>query len=427
MKIDLNICRKLYDEFNAGKHTYKKMLDYYNGKTDAFNNYKLTDRSNLKCKNNHIRFFVEEEVAYSVGTPVTYVDRGNNGDIINKIGNNISDDCLDVELDRKLKIFGKSYELHYIKDGEFKCKVIDPTSGIGYINTEGDVELFLYFYKKMLDDKTYIDIIDDNFIYHCDETFTQVEEATPHYFGKCPVGICCLDGDIHDTLYNILKEKQDIYETILSTWGNEIEDTRLAYLSITGADIDEETAKKMKKMGILQTKDANAKIGYVIKNIPSDFIKTYRDIIEDEMYKEALHVKNTVAVQSNTSGQMLATRLNCLRVKLTVQQKCLKKCIKTRLRDLCAYLNVLEGCNYNYKDIDINFTLNIPNNDIETAQIASQLNGKLSTRTILERLSFVPNGEEEFKRMLEEQKIIQESFNETVNLDEVGDEADEIN
>lgn len=424
MDLDINLCRKLYDEFNKRKITYRKMLDYYNGNTDSFRDYKITDRSNLKCKNNHIRFFVDEEVAYSVGSPVTYVDKGENDNIVSKLEKTIDDDCLDVELDRTLKIFGEAYELHYLKDGEFKCKVISPNVSIGYVNTEGEVELFLYFYKKMLDDKTYIDIIDDRYIYHYDESFMQVQDSTPHYFGKCPVGIAKFEGGVNDTLFNILKEKQDIYETILSTWGNEIEDTRLAYLSITGADIDEETAKDMKQMGIIQTKDPNAKIGYIVKNIPSDFIKNYRDIIEDEMYKEALHVKNTVAVQSNTSGQMLATRLNCLRVKLTVQQKCLKKCIKTRLRDICTYLNITEGGNYNCKDIDVNFTLNIPSNDIETAQIASQLNGKLSIRTALERLSFITNGDVEFKRMLEEQKMIQDSIVDTGQVDLDGVDED---
>ena len=54
-------------------------------------------------------------------------------------------------------------------NSEFKIKTISPTNGIAFENEEGQVELFMYFYKKDLDDTKYLDIIDDEFIYHPDE------------------------------------------------------------------------------------------------------------------------------------------------------------------------------------------------------------------------------------------------------------------
>lgn len=406
MKYNKEIALKLKQEFDKRKITYMKMRKYYEGKTDAFEKYPVTDRSNRKVKTNHIKMFIDEEVAYLTGNKLTYSCEDNT-EITNVIEYNLNNinSCLDTDLATNLLIYGTAYELYYLYDEEFKAKVINPLQGIAYRNVEGKAELFLYFYTKELEEnKYYIDCFDDKYIYHFDENFNEIKPPTQHYFGICPVGVAELNNGVSDTIYNDIKDLQDSYESTLSDWSNEIADTRLAYMLITGMTLDEEVAKKMKAMGIIQCQDPNGKIEWLIKNIPSDFIKGYREILEEEMYKVTHHLKNQVAVQSNTSGAMLATRLNCLRIKLTTIHQCLNNCIKTRLRCLFKYLNTLKDTDYDYKKVSIKFTLNLPNNDLEMAQILSQLTGKLSIRTGLSQLSFVTNAEEEYMKMIEEQE-----------------------
>lgn len=406
MKYNREIALRLQQEFDKRKIVYAKMGKYYKGETDAFEQYPITDRSNRKVKTNHIKMFIDEEVAYLTGNKLTYSCE-NDANITNVIEYNLNNinSCLDTDLATTLLTFGTAYELYYLHDEEFKAKVINPLQGIAYRNVEGKAELFLYFYTKELEDnKYYIDCFDDNYIYHFDENFNEIKPPTQHYFGICPVGVAELNNGVSDTIYNDIKDLQDSYESTLSDWSNEIADTRLAYMLITGMTLDEEVAKKMKAMGIIQCQDPNGKIEWLIKNIPSDFIKEYREILEEEMYKVTHHLKNQVAVQSNTSGAMLATRLNCLRIKLTTIHQCLNNCIKTRLRCLFKYLNTLKDTDYDYKKVSIKFTLNLPNNDLEMAQILSQLTGKLSIRTGLSQLSFVTNAEEEYKKMIEEQE-----------------------
>lgn len=418
------IAFKLQEEFNNRKNTYSKMADYYKGKTDAFALYPVTDRSNRKVKTNHIKMFIDEEVAYLTGNKLTYLCEkdANVANVIEYNLNNINS-CLDTDLATTLLTFGTAYELYYLHDGEFKARVVNPLQGIAYKNVEGKVELFLYFYTKELEDnKYYIDCFDDNYIYHFDENLNEIAPATKHYFGICPVGVAELNNGISDTIYNSIKDLQDSYESTLSDWSNEIADTRLAYMLITGMTLDDKDAKEMKSMGIMQCPDPNGKVEWLVKNIPSDFIKTYRETLEDEMYKVTHHLKNQVTIQSNTSGSMLATRLNCLRIKLTSIHQCLTNCIKTRLRCLFTYLNIVEGSDYNYKDVSVKFTLNLPNNDLEMAQILSQLTGKLSIRTGLSQLSFVTNAEEEYKKMMEEQE---QALGE-LDLDVIKDETEQI-
>ena len=426
MEFDLDIAKKIYNEYNSNKTKYQKMYDYYIGNTDVLRNYPTTDRSNRKIVDNFIKAFIDEEVSFMTGVPVTYSSKDDNSDIIDDIEYNLNNVSynIDTELATNLLIFGEAYELYYINEDEFKIKCFNPMNSYAYRDT-GKVQLFMYFYKKELDDtNVYAEVIDDNFIYHMDENFKELEPATPHYFECVPVGVASLPNKYNDTLYNNIKYLQDAYEATMSDWSNEIADTRLAYLYLTGVDIDEDTASKMKQMGIIQSSDSNSKAEWLVKNINSDFIKQYREIIKEDIYRVSQHVDNQVNVQSNTSGVMLATRLNCLRIKITTQNQSMKNCIKTRLKCLFRYLDIAENKVYDYRLIDIKPQLNLPQNDVETAQIISQLNGKLSIQTGLERLSFITNGKAEFEKMLEEQKQMEQ--NSIDSLDDIDTDTDYI-
>ena len=415
MKYNKQIAEKLYSEYNIRLSLAKKQYDYYKGKTDIINNYPVTDRSNRKVNDNYIRTFIEEEVSFMVGQPITYVGEE---EVVRDIYYNLNNinSTLDTELCTNLLIYGEAYELYYIYDNEFKVKELSPINSIAYCDTENKCQLFMYFYHKELDDSIYFDVIDDNYIYHFKDGFIQISEPTEHYFGSVPVSVARLNHGSDDTLYNNIKLLQDAYEYTLSDWSNEISDTRLSYLVLSGISIDDDDAKKMKQMGILQLPEANGKAEWLIKNINSDFVKNYRDIIKEDIYRVANHIDNQEGVQSNTSGTMLITRLNCLRLKIIGQNQCIKSAIRIRLKHLFTYINLIESKAYDYRLVRIEPQLNLPANDIEIAQIMSQLNGKLSIRTGLSKLSFVQDADLEFNKMLEEQKMIDDNLS-SINLD----------
>lgn len=415
MLYNKEIAEKLYEEYNKRLPTARSQYDYYKGNTDIVRTYQKTDRSNRIVNDNFIRTFIEEEVSFMVGQPITYVGDENAVKDIYYNLNNINS-ALDIELCTNLLIYGEAYELYYLNDGEFKVKQLSPLNAIAYCDTENKCQLFMYFYKKELDNDTYFEVIDDKYIYHFKEGFIQVGNPTPHYFGSVPVGVARLNHTIDDTLYNNIKALQDCYEAVMSDYSNEISDTRLAYLVLSGISLDEEDAKKMKQMGIIQLPEANGKAEWLIKNINSDFVRNYRDIVKEDIYRVANHIDNQEGVQSNTSGTMLITRLNCLRLKIIGQNQCLKSAIRTRLKHLFTYLNLTQSTEYDYRLIKIEPQLNLPQNDLEISQIMTQLNGKLSIRTGLSKLSFVQDADLEFKKMLEEQKMIDDNLG-TINLD----------
>lgn len=430
------ILRKAYDEYKSMRSLSEKIRDYYRGQTDAISNYPVTDRCNRKCNSNFMKSFRDEEVSFMVGNPVNYSSyRGNQAEIDDLHRNyNMLSSTLDIDLATEMLTYGVAFEFRYAKINpvtnkrEFKIKLFNSLNAYAYCNEEGEPELFLYVYKKQLDDNNiYLEVIDDMYIYHLKDDFTKVEEREPHFFKHCPVGIAALKDGFYDTLYNVLKDKQDSYSSSISDWINEIGDTRLAYLLLTGCEIDEPTAKQMKKMGIMNVKDPQGHAEWLIKNINSDFIKNCRDVLKEDIYRDSSHIDNQENVQSNTSGVMLQTRMNCLRLKITTQNQCLKDCLKSRVMDLFTFLNITEGKDYDYRDVKIEPQLNLPANDTETADIISKLNGKLSIETGLSKLSFIQDGKAEMKKMLDEQKEINKASIVEMESLPVGGETDEAN
>ena len=162
MLYNQQIAKKLYDEYNKRLTISKSQDNYYKGDTDINRNYAKTDRSNRIVNDNFIRTFIEEEVSFQVGQPITYVaDKEIVNDIIYNL-NNINN-SLDTELCTNLLIYGEAYELYYINNGEFKIKELSPLNSIAYCDTENNCQLFMYFYHKELDDNTYFDVIDDKY------------------------------------------------------------------------------------------------------------------------------------------------------------------------------------------------------------------------------------------------------------------------
>lgn len=418
----------MYQEYTSNLPEYQKAYDYYIGKTDIQETYKITERSNRKVQDNFIKTFVDEEVAFMVGMPITYSSKSSDNETIKTIGN-IMDDfdtCCDIDLATDFLIFGTAYEYYYLNNGVLKTKTYSPLNSIAYIDNNDNVQLFIYFYTEPFDERrqVFMNIVDDKYIYHYDSEFHEREDMqrTSHYFKSVPVGFCKMKNGFQDTIYKTSKSLQDVYEAAMSDWSNEISDTRLAYLLITGMELDDKIAEDIKQKGIIQCSDSNGKAEFITKDIDSEFIKNYRDIIKEDIYRVNHHIDNQMDIQSNTSGTMLATRINCLRIKITKQDKALEYAIRSRLEYINRYLEMSSTGGFEPNDIVIKTQLNLPANDVETAQIVSQMAGKLSTRTGLERLSFITNGEEEFQRMLEEQKLIDEN---TMNsLDDIDDSGD---
>ena len=407
--MDIELLKKCYSEFTANKPTFDKMYEYYKGNTDAIKNYQLvTERSNNKINTNFIKKFIKEEVSYSVGNEITYISKSGNADIINDIDYYLEhwSEGHDGNLAKNMLIYSQAYELYYIdNEGQFSSKIIPPNRGYAMIDDFGDISFFMHIFNMKFDDTTYIDVYTDNEILHFNDKFSMISPATPHIFKAVPVSLCKLSDEMQDdTLFKDLKGLQDAYETNLSDISNEISDFRNAYLTLTGVQIDKEDIPDMKKLGVIQIKNKDGKAAWLIKNINDQFIQNTLGTIEDKMYQLSSHINNNEKMQSNTSSLALRSRLISLEEKCKLNQKSIADCIKTRLKMLFIYLKWLKNKDYDYRDIKIKFTPNIPQDDLMMSQIISQLGDKLSTETGIAQLSFIENPKNEIKKIEKERE-----------------------
>ncbi|MBU3176081.1 phage portal protein [Clostridium estertheticum] len=405
----MNSCYSDYSKKLAGN---QKMFDYYKGKTDALENYKMvTERSNLKTRVNFIKKFIKEEVSYTLGNKITYTSKSSNTKITDAVEYNLThwSEKHDQKLLKNSLIFGEAYELCYInKLGEFCARIYNPLNCYVLSDEFGDVQLALHVFKNKFDDTTtYIDVYLTDKILHYKGSIaaTSLIGSDAHYFGEVPVSICAISEDLElDTLFHDLKGLQDAYETNLSDITNEISDFRSAYLVVTGVKIDDTDLPKMKELGAIQVPNKDGSVSWLIKNINDSFIQNTLNTLESKIYQISGHINANEKLSSNTSSLALRTRLISLENVCSLDEKAVTDSNKNRLRLLFIFLKTMQSLVYDYKDVKQVYTYNIPSDDLVTAQIIAQLGDKLSTETGLAQLSFVDNVANEMAKRAKEQK-----------------------
>lgn len=436
MPVGLELLRKCKQDFDTHKNEYFTMKRYYDGHTDALEKYQMiTKRANTKVHCNFIQKFINEEASYCCGNKVTYSSHSDDSNVIEDIRLNFRHwkEKHNKELCKQSLIYNEAYELYYIdSNGLFNSLICTPLDSYILRDDYDNVILFIRFWTKKFDTtgNLYADVYTTTNITHytvIGDVFTPVidsamgslvqgnnndtvlfdditgigsisNNADANVFGQVPVSVVQI-GTIYESLFSMLKGLQDGYETNLSDVVNEISDFRNAYLAFKGCKLDDTTKDangetdldKMRKLGIMNLPGNGADVKWLIKEINDSFVQNTLNTLEDKMYQLASHINNNEKLVSNTSSLALRNRLIGLEEKCTNNIQALTDAIKTRLQFLFIYLQIGKNKNYDWKDVDIKITPNIPTDDLMMSQIISQLNGKLPLKIGLAQLSFVDN------------------------------------
>lgn len=405
---------KCVTDWNSKMPTYDKIYDYtvtgdfYKWINYAHNSY----RTNRKYKANYIKKFIHEEESYLLSNDITYVSKSADKDIIQFIEDKTAhlSSNVDKESCKMLDGTGCVYELYYteVEDENIRFKVKQMTRREAYLlKDENDKKIvFIRKYKKNFDNNTYYDIYRPDYIFHTNSSFIEIEPPTSNIWGEIPVADCHFKNYEYDTLYNELNEIQDDYNINMSDAVNEISDYRMAYLIMKGCEITEEDANMMKRKGIIVAPNENSDISFLTKNINDSFVKDTVASVKKDLYEISNHIDTNEKLQSNTSGEALKNRLIGLQQRVRALEGHLSDLIKTRLKFLFKLYKILEGVEYDYNDIELKFTLNIPRDDLSVAQTLTQLGIKenISLKTALSNLSFINNPDREIELIKQEQE-----------------------
>jgi len=324
---DLELLKKCKQDFDMKLPGYMLMQRYYDGHTEAMENYKMiTKRANTKVRCNFIQKFINEEASYCCGNKITYSSHSNNQNVIEDLRLNFRHwkEKHNKELCKQSLIFNEAYELYYIdNDGMFNSLICTPLDSYILQDDFGNTQLFIRFWTKKFDDTRtlYADVYTDSDISHytvIGDVFKPVDgvKVDTNIFGKVPVSIVKI-GTIDESLFSVLKGLQDGFETNLSDMVNEISDFRNAYLIFQNCKLDDETKDengetdldKMKRLGVMSLTGDKADAKWLIKEINDDFVQNTLNTLEDKMYQLASHINNNEKLVSNTSSLALRNRL----------------------------------------------------------------------------------------------------------------------
>lgn len=394
-----NLCNtKFYSELALNKQKY----DYYKDKHDIQNNYKTQDRrSNQIAQCNFVGIFIDQETSYILGKPVSLVPKNGDENVIMDIDYNLAHWSRkhNQTLCTDLGIYGKVFELYYInEDGEFCARVLNPKTAYAVIDENNVITLFMYFYRRPFDFNEYVDVYTPNeIITYINNTFQEVNRKV-NIFGRVPVAFC----HINRTIFDMIKSLNDSYNITLSNGINENSDLRSSFLKITGAVVKEEDIQFFDSKGIINVpKDAN--IDFLIKELNDAFLKTILQEINGKIYECTGHINFSQQPTSNTSSLALRGRLITLEQRCQLMSDSIADIISTRLKFLFQYLKIKENKSYEYKNIDIRFTPNVPTDLLMLSNMISQLGGvDLSQETKLSLLPFVENPKLEMQRIKSE-------------------------
>jgi SPP1 family phage portal protein len=424
MEITEELLLKCLEAFRTQQANMQKYQDYYDGKHDILKDYKFApNRANMKIVVNWFKKFLHDELAYSLNTPVNYIDKKGNTEFIERIDLDFStwEKVHNQKLMLKANTFGYAYELRYLKDNQFKATVLTPLNG--FVLEGGDAEktpqLGMHFYKEnQFSDKELVDVYLPNrtiWHYKVDENTLERIGESQHAFLTVPVKVVEANVERKSMLDDI-KELNDSYNITLSNMVNELSDFRLALIKVAGTKFenDDDIANMVEK-GVIQFQ-TGASIDYLIKNLPDAFANSTLKEIKENIYKQASHIDTNEKMQSNTSGSALRSRLITLENRCATIHTMLEQCIKSRLKDYFYILQIREKVDYDYRFISQKFTMNVPQDLLHLADIFSKLKDGFALETLYSIFPFVENPQVEYQKFLKQQE---EMMGKEVDMDAI--------
>lgn len=310
-------------------------------------------------------------------------------------------------------IYGVAAELMYTDEqGKVRFRLIEPTSCFGVYDDCLTQELthFVRWYKANDWDNSdlyNVDVYSDTSIKHYQMHGTQgslefVSEE-PHYFNQCPANIFYLDKD-ERSIFECIITLQDAYNELLS---GEIDDFSAfcdAYLTLEGVDAEEEDIASMKANRVLIL-PSGATADWLTKNASDTQIENILKRVHDNIYRIAKcpDFSSETFVGGVSSGVAIRYRLTGCETKAAAIESNMKKALQRRIELIAGVASLTLGEEV-YRDIQITFKRNIPEDYTSIVNIVNALKGTVSDETLLSMIPQVTDVKAELDRVQEQKQ-----------------------
>lgn len=294
-------------------------------------------------------------------------------------------------------VYGTAAELMYIDNaGQTRFRLINPTQCFGVYDDSlsGDLMYFVRMYKASEWDNsnTYkVDVYTDYSIKH----YTMAgPNGTPvfsgeeyHYFSQCPANIFMLPDE--KSIFDCVIGLQDSANELLSA---EIDDYSAfcdAYLLLSGVDADAEDIASMKENRVLILPEG-ATAAWLTKNASDAQVENILKRIHESIYRVAQcpDFSSESFVGGVSSGIAIQYRLTGMETRAGKIEAEMKKALQRRVEIIAGIASLKLG-EAVFRDINIDFKRNIPDDTTSTIALINALKGTVSDATLISQLPFI--------------------------------------
>ena len=307
--------------------------------------------------------------------------------------------------------FGVAAELMYIdSNSKVRFKLINPTQCFGVYDDSltGDLMYFVRMYKASEWDESdfyNVDVYSDYDIKHYrmngTNGYLNFVNEEKHYFSQCPANLFYLPDE--KSIFDCIMSLQDSMNELLSA---EIDDYSAfcdAYLALFGVDADAEDIAAMKENRVLVLPDG-ASASWLTKAASDAQVENILKRIHDSIYRVAQcpDFSSESFVGGVSSGIAIRYRLTGMETRAGKIEAAMKKALQRRVEIICGIASLKYGEEV-FRDIEIDFKRNIPEDETALIALVNSLKGTVSDATLLAQLPFITDVNAELEA-LQEQK-----------------------
>lgn len=436
-KLDVELLQKMINKFIVDvEPKAKKYKDYYDGIQAILNKtYSDDTKPCNRTITNYCKNIADSYCGY-LATPgyISYRSDEDIEDIMNILRyNDYQAEDSDFLLDAL--VYGRAAELMYTdEEGKVRFRLINPTQCFAIYDDSltGDLLYFVRMYPVNEWDNADIwnvDVYSNYDIRHytmsgSNGALTFVNDE-PHHFSQCPANVFSLPDE--KSVYECILTLQDAANELLSS---EIDDYSAfcdAYLALTGMDADDGDVKSMKENRVLILPEG-ATASWLTKAASDAQVENILKRIHDSIYRIAAcpDFSSESFVGGVSSGIAIQYRLTGMETRCGVIEAAMKKALQRRIEIICGVASLKKGEEV-FRDIQIDFKRNIPEDISATINIINTLKGVVSDKTLLGQLPFISdvNAELEAVKAQKKANIEAYSFGTTNTTDEPEDDSDD--
>ena len=435
-ELDVKLLQKMIDRFRLNvEPKLTKYKNYYDGLQVILNKaYSDPNKPCSKTVINYCKNIVDSYCGY-LATPgyISYRSNEDIEEIMNILRyNDYQAEDSDFLLDAL--IYGTAAELMYIDStGHTRFRLINPTQCFGIYDDSltGDLMYFVRMYKASDwddTDKYYVDVYSDYDIKHY-TMFSQMgglqfRSQEPHYFSQCPANIFTLPDE--KSIFDCVIGLQDAANELLSS---EIDDYSAfvdAFLVFTSVDVDTDDITSLREDRVIALPD-NANAQWLTKSANDAQVENILKRIHESIYRVAAcpDFSSESFIGGVSSGIAIQYRLTGMETRAGKVEALMRKALQRRVEIIAGIASLKLGEEV-FRDIEIEFKRNIPEDTIAIINMINSLKGSVSDATLLAQLPFISdvNAELEQLKLQKQENMALYSFG--ASTEEEEDEAEAV-